>query len=159
MQKYIVSGLFIGLICAFLLEACDDNSPMAVQGNSISGYVTFADTHFVRTGGDYRIALYPNEYPPFASIPVKTEPLVMEAINLSSYTISWEGERKFFLGVVWKGDSTNPNPPVLLGIYGCDTSHSCWPSKMASYPNVPEIRYNILAWADTAQKIIIKPFN
>jgi hypothetical protein len=153
MKNTIIRYILILGFGFLLAEGCSDNTTIPVQGNSISGHVTFADTHFVSSGGQYEIALYPNEYPPFFSLPVKTETLVMEQVNVSRYTIYWDGDRKFFLGVVWKGDSTNPNPPVIIGVYGCDTSHICYPTKMAYFPNVPVRTYDILSWADTSKRI------
>jgi hypothetical protein len=147
--KYFSVFLFLALI----LQSCDDNITFQPKGNYVSGYVFFADTHFVEGNGNYAVALYPVECPAFSSKPLCTQYIDTKEANYTYFRVSWEGEAKLMLAVVWKFDSTIHRRPLILGTYGCDTTHGCSTHKLIEFPNFTGYDFNIISWADTSKKL------
>jgi hypothetical protein len=149
-KKYFPYLIFFALIFA----ACNDDITFQPQGSYISGYASFIDTNYLYHKGHYAVALYPIESPPFYSQPVECQLINMnEGGNPYYFRISHDGKGCFYLAVVWKIDSTNYYAPILLGTFGCDTSHSCTNHKIVEFPNFTGFDYNITCWSDTSKRL------
>jgi hypothetical protein len=145
--------LFIFFILfAFFLQSCDTG--VQSKGDSVSGNIIFADSSFSHSNGYYAVALYTNQHSPFISVPIKTIALDVNATKPIHYTMQWGGGGYYFNAVVWINNNAGTNTvPMVLGTYGCDTSHSCIYSTEISFPNYTGHNFDILCWADTTKKL------
>jgi hypothetical protein len=155
----IIQYLVTLVISALILQACDDNTSYPAEGNTISGQISFVDTHFVTHNGYYGVALYPYLFPAFSNEPIQIDTLILQGTEPSEYELTYDGySNYFFLAVVWMCDSCNITKPYVMGAYGNDTipTGQRLPTRI-SFPNNPKKYYNILAWADTSKRIYQGP--
>lgn len=139
----------------FLIQSCD-MTDLTVQpkGDYIDGTAIFIDSNFIRSGGHYGLALYNNNPSPFGY-----QPVFIDTINLGGivqggyykYRMNWSGSGAYFAAVVWLRNAGGM--PIVLGTYGCDTSHSCSASKVIAFPNFTGANYNITCWNDTLKSL------
>ena len=151
MKNILLKYLSFLTLAITLIAGCED-AGMNYQSNGdyISGYVSFLDTNFSHNGGYYGIALYRDQ--PASSTPVKVDNLNYAGVNPFYYRVTWEQSENLYAAVVWVRSSGNNNP-IVLGIYGCDTTQHCSNSKPIPFPNYTGANYNILCWADTTRKL------
>jgi hypothetical protein len=136
-----------------LIQSCGiDDSPMQPKGDYISGYAYFVDNNYLNQGGYYAVALYDNNPAPFSYNPVKIENIDMSTLNPHYYRLNWDGTGSYYAAVVWvRGNGTSV--PIVLGTYGCDTTHGCSDNKIIAFPNFTGADYNIRCWNDTTQRL------
>jgi len=133
----------------FLIQSCGEDSSMQPQGNYISGYAAFVDTNYIHSGGEYSIALYSSSASPLNSTPIVVTPISMSGTNPFYYRIHWDGTGACYAAIVWMRNTGSNELPIVLGTYGCDTSHTCNSNQTISFPNFSGANYNIICWADT----------
>jgi hypothetical protein len=148
--KYLMLSSF-SLIVIYM-TACGDPPTFQSKGDYICGNVIFADTNFVEQGGTYAVALYPYETPGFTSKPLATEIVSEREMYPLYFRIKWGGKGYCYAAVVWI-DTIRKADPIILGAYGCDTTHGCMNPKIIEFPNYTGTNYNILSWADTTRRI------
>jgi hypothetical protein len=153
MKKNIIkSFLFLITSCIFL-HSCDYPNEYQPKGDYISGNAVFIDTNFIRSGGQYKIALYKNRPNPFDTLPVKAEIIDTGYVCINYFRIYWERQDNLFVAVIWaRSEDINKNP-IVLGTFGCDTTHHCTESKLIAFPNFTGADYGFLCWADTSKKL------
>jgi hypothetical protein len=60
----------------------------------------------------------------------------------------------FYVASTWSRYPKVPNEiPIVLGIYGCDTSANCSQPTSVAYPNTQGNFRNITSWTDTTKKL------
>ncbi len=136
----------------FLIQSCSDDMSTQPQGNYISGYASFVDTNYVHSGGQYSIALFSSNSS-LSSTPIVVTPISMSGTNPFYYRIQWDGTGSFFAAIVWVRNSGGNTSPIILGTYGCDTSHTCSSHQSITFPNYTGANYNIICWADTTHSL------
>jgi hypothetical protein len=142
------------ILVTALFNGCDYPDTYQPKGDYISGYAVFADTNFITSSGYYAVALYSCQGSPMTSIPIKTDTIKMDGLTNPYYwRIGLDQKENCFLAIVWKESSSLNEIPVVLGTYGCDTSHYCTEHKVIAFPNYTGANYNILCWADTTKRL------
>jgi hypothetical protein len=134
----------------FLIQSCGYDTSMQPQGNYISGYAAFVDTNYVHYGGQYSIALYSSST---SGTPLAVTPISMSGTNPFYYRIQWDGTGACYAAIVWVRNSGSNELPIILGTYGCDTSHTCNSGQSITFPNFSGANYNIICWTDTTQRL------
>jgi hypothetical protein len=163
MKQTIKTNLFYLFIAAgftFAIYSCSNNTvtntPSGPDANSINGTVTFADSNFgsghVGTYEVVAFAQWPPTGPPSASDTLKYSKV--GNVYKGTYELKNVSNGSYVVASGWRTTVGWQSPG--LGIYGCDTSHTCW---MTLTPNVT-ISNNtgvtgkdFLSWADTTKKI------
>lgn len=151
-MKLIYFCFSILLICSFLFSSCDMSANMQPKGNYISGHLNFVDTNFVKTGGHYAVALYSNQNSYYSTNPIITKEVNPDVSNeCSYYRIYWDGEGSCIVSAVWISDS-NKTVPLVLGVFGCDTTKTCSSPHLVGFPNYTGADYFFSCWADTTKR-------
>ncbi len=148
------SILFCSISLLIVYEGCDNSVTFQPKGDYISGYAVFADTNFMSGNGFYAIALYSCQGSPMTSIPYKTDSINMNGLSNPYYwRIECKDNGNYYLAVVWKESISANEIPMVLGTYGCDTTHFCHEHKAIGFPNFTGANYNILCWPDSTRKL------
>lgn len=148
MNTIYIIFLTLGLL---LLQACDDTT-FQPKGDYISGYVVFADTNVVHSGY-YEVGLYQIQNEPFSCLPIKSEIIEMKASGSCYYRINCDCSGNYYAAVFWVENTYGLANPIVLGSYGCDTTHNCAHPQPIAFPNFTGANYTILCWADTSKRI------
>jgi hypothetical protein len=153
--------LIMALFATILISKCGSDSVTTpgttYDAKTINGTVTFADDHFVTSGGTYLISAYPETgWPPIAG------PTAYDTIHVTSSTLAYNyklvglDDGNYVVSVGYRKNTGGQSP--IMGIYGCDTLHSlaCLMSptlkaKITGGAGVGSI--NFISWSDTAKKI------
>lgn len=163
MKKTIKTNLlflFLAVFTTVVLYGCKEDTVTSTPATSgpINGSVRFVDSNsFITSGGTYLISAYPKTaWPPTAG------PTAYDTISISqnkgtyNYTLVGLPFAEYVVSVGFRKDIGGQSP--IMGIYGCDTSHSvsCLfsPSAFANVQNSNGAsNINFLSWADTTNKI------
>jgi hypothetical protein len=152
--------LVLAAAITFVLYSCKEDTvtPPAATSGPISGTVRFVDSNnFVTTGGSYLISAYPKTGWPPTGGPTAYDTLpVVQNQGSYSYTLNGLAFGEYVVSVGFRKDIGGQSP--ILGIYGCDTSHSftclMTPSLFANVQSGSGVsNINFLSWADTSKKI------
>jgi hypothetical protein len=162
-KSFKINGflLIIALFATILISKCGSDSvtsPGATyDAKSINGTVTFADNHFVTSGGTYLISAYPKTgWPPAAG------PTAYDTIHVTSGTLGYNyklvglDDGSYVISVGFRKVTGGQSP--IMGIYGCDTLHSIQcvitPTLNATITGGAGVGgINFLCWADTSKKL------
>ncbi len=148
------SALFCCIFLLLIFKGCDYPVTYQPTGDYISGYAIFTDTDFMHGNGYYAIALYSCKGSPLTSIPYNTDTIKMDSLTNEYYwRIACEDKGNYYLAVVWKETASSHEIPMVLGTYGCDTTHFCHEHKVIAFPNFTGANYNILCWADSTKRL------
>jgi hypothetical protein len=168
MKKTFLKHLGLFVIVAFvgiIINSCGDdtvinNTNPTYDANSINGTVTFVDSNFEATdsaSGSYLISAFPESgWPPTGG------PTAYATINIVpgqlayNYKLVGLNDGNYVVSVGYRKATGGQSP--IMGIYGCDTSHSftclLTPTLKASITNSAGVgNINFLSWADTTNKI------
>ena len=150
------------IVAAVFIYSCgsdtttNNNTTVTFDVNTINGTITFAETNFI-PGGSYLISAYPESgWPPMSG------PSAYDTIHVSTgqtaynYKLVGLNDGKYVVSVGYRKATGGQSP--IMGIYGCDTSHSftCLLSptlKADISGNAGVGNINFLSWADTTNKI------
>jgi len=152
--------LVLAVLTTAILYSCKDDTVTTTQATSgpISGSVRFVDSNnFITTGGSYLISAYPKTaWPPTAGPTAYDTIPVAQNQGTYSYTLVGLPFTEYVVSVGFRKDVGGQSP--IMGIYGCDTSHSftclMTPSAFANVQNGSGVsNINFLSWADTTNKI------
>lgn len=149
-----INKVILLLFAAFLITifSCGNDFTVQPKGDYISGYAIFIDTNYIRAGGYYAAALYSASHP--SGSPISINRIDMSGLNPHYYRVSYNGEGNYYGAIIWVHE---PNPqnshPMILGVYGCDTSQTCGNSQPIAMPNFTGANYNIICWADTSHSL------
>lgn len=163
MKKTIKTNLlflFLAVLTTAILYGCKDDTVGSTQATSgpINGTVRFVDSNsFITSGGSYLISAYPKSaWPPTAG-PTAYDTISVTQ-NKGTYTYSLVGLpfAEYVVSVGFRKDVGGQSP--IMGIYGCDTSHSITclltPSAFANVQSGTGVSsIDFLSWADTTNKI------
>lgn len=169
----ILLFIFTGLLTVGIFNCGDDeilnsnnnNTPdtscadTTLENGKIKGKITFVDTNFIRSGGNYLISAYPR-----SSWPPAGPPPVYDTIRISGNNLSYCYSLTGFAGndtdyVVTVGfRKTIPGQSPVMSVYGCDTNHnvSCWlmaPGTARVGATTGSRYINMISWSDTAKKL------
>lgn len=167
MKKTFFKHLGLFVIVAFvgiIINSCGDdtttnnNTTPTYDAKSINGTVNFVETNFLdSSSGSYLIAAYPESgWPPmggptaFATIPV------VNGTAAYNYKLTDLADGNYVVSVGFRKNTGGQSP--IMGIYGCDTSHSftCLlnPTLKATITNGAGVgNITFMSWADTTNKI------
>ena len=166
MKTTLLKHLMLFVIVAFagiLINSCGEdtvinNTNPTYDAKSINGTINFVETSFLdSSSGSYLIAAYPESgWPPlggptaFATIPV------VNGTASYNYKLTDLADGNYVVSVGFRKNTGGQSP--IMGIYGCDTSHSftclLTPTLKASITNSAGVgNINFLSWADTTNKI------
>ena len=153
---YVIAFIFVFLI--FLFSSCDGPQDMNRPGDKMDGYIKYTDSNLVRNGGYYSVSVYNADYSdPFRSLPVMTDSLVLYMLDIhyeAQFTFDGIPAGRFYVASTWSRYPKIPNEiPIVLGIYGCDTSSSCPSPTVIVYPNTQGNFRNITSWTDTTKRV------
>lgn len=152
----------LSIVAAFIIYSCSDdtttnnNNPVTYDQNSINGRITFVETGFVDSGS-YIISAYPEAGWPPMGPPTSYDTLNIVASQTTyDYKLVGLSNGKYVVSVGFRKLSGGASP--VMGIYGCDTSHSfsCLlaPTLKAEITGDAGVgNINFLSWADTTNKI------
>ncbi len=156
-MKYIIVQ---ALIVAAVLSGCETPGDMNRSGDKLTGYITHFDTNLILSGGYYSISLFSTDsVVPFNKIPVRTDSLRLTRRNdlivyETPYSMEGIAAGKYYVAATWSRYPRVQNEiPIVLGIYGCDTSANCTNYIEVTYPNFDGNFRNILSWSDTTRKM------
>ena len=162
MKKKIIINTFVFSFIALLLFVaynCSSDSPIInpTEGN-ISGSIRFVDSNsFVTSGGSYLISAYAKTAWPPTGGPTAFDTISITQ-NKGTYTYTLVGLpfTEYVVSVGFRKNVGGQSP--IMGIYGCDTSHSftclLTPSAYANVQSGSGVsNINFLSWADTTKKI------
>ncbi len=164
MKKGIYSVMLQSVCVIFLMfsiNSCSNDTvtPAGPDANTVSGTITFADTNILRTGGFYDIGVFPNPSTPPAywfGPPSSNDTLrYTKTGNLYTATFKLKGVSNGSY-VVAVGFRTDTQRDLIMGVYGCDTSHStCFfdPQRISVTNNQGVENVNFISWADTTKKV------
>jgi len=146
------------LTTAILYSCKDDAVTTPATSGPISGTVRFVDSNsFITSGGSYLISAYPKTGWPPTGGPTAYDTLpVTQNKGSYSYTLVGLPFAEYVVSIGFRKDVGGQSP--IMGIYGCDTSHSLTclltPSSFANVQNGSGVsNINFLSWADTTNKI------
>src|SRR5215510_1339662 len=155
-MKYLIIQV---LIIIFVLSGCESPQDMNRPGDILAGYITHFDTNLTLSGGYYSISIFSaDSVVPFNKIPVKCDSLRLTRRHdllcyETSYSMSGVPAGRYYVAATWSRIPKNPNEiPIVLGIYGCDTSATCTTYTEVIYPNFDGNFRNIISWSDTTHR-------
>lgn len=132
--------------------------------NSIKGIVTFVDTNFVLTGGNYLISAYPSTgWPPMAGPTAFDTIKVIRTNNILNTNYNYKliniNPGAYIVSVTYRKITGGQSP--ILSVYGCDTVRFQYSSCFLNPPLSANIGsnnqgvggINMISWADTAKKV------
>ena len=154
---FVIVFIVVMSIVVYSCDTVESPNPLA---NTINGTIFFADTNFTTSGGSYNLFVYDNNDWPLAGTPVYSNTINISKdgnnafITEYQYTTSEVPSGSYVVSVIYQ----NSGNQKVLGIFGCDTSHSltCYnsPSRLATIVTTEGLRgIDILSWADTSQQI------
>jgi hypothetical protein len=158
-----MKNLFIAFIPLILLvmmlsvTGCDAPTDLNPPGDDFAGYIYFVDTNFTfSSDGFYAVSLYSDSVELFKKKPLKTDSLLAIVKKGSRYEAAYKMHGiptgKYCIAATWvRYPVSENNIPIVLGIYGCDTSNSCASYKKVIFPNFTGNFHNIFSWADTSR--------
>jgi hypothetical protein len=131
---------------------------------SISGRITFADTNFLPAIEQYYYSIEAFEdgnWPPSGNLPVSGDSLIIQRINneyIAEYILRNLPDNNYTMAVVLRQRFFSFQP-VIVGVFGCDTSRTIFsncaftpPGTIINGGNGIE-NINILSWADSSKSI------
>lgn len=153
---YVISFIVVFLI--FLFSSCESPQDLNRPGDKMDGYIKYTDSNLVRYGGYYSVSVYNADYSdPFRTPPIMTDSLVLYMLDIhyeAQYSFDGIPLGNFYVASTWSRYPKIPNEiPIVLGIYGCDTSSSCMQPTVIIYPNTQGNFRNITSWTDTTKRV------
>ena len=152
LQIIITVSLFF-----LLIQSCSNPADMNPPGDQMSGYVTHINDNLI-PGGFYSVSLYSaDSVNPFNRVPVATDSLnltLRQNVFETVYSMTGIQSGNYYVAATWSRYPRIQNEvPIVLGIYGCDTSKSCSTYKVIMFPNYEGVFRNILSWTDTTKRL------
>lgn len=150
---YVIAGAIIIII------GCDSPSDINRQGDKLDGYITYTDTNLLLHHGFYSVSVYNADSTyPFNRVPIRTDSLTglyVENVRYKAmYSLDDIPDGRIYVAATWSKYPRVPHEiPIVLGIYGCDTSSACTQYEVILYPNTQGNFRNIWAWTDTTKKL------
>ena len=153
-MKYIISITIVSLL---LIAACGNPTDLNAPGNNMSGYVTTLNMNII-PGGYYSVSVFSADSTnPFQRIPVRTDSLNLKRrddLFETTYDLDGIQPGSYYVAATWSRYPKVQNEvPMVLGIYGCDTSASCRDYKVVLYPNYEGVFRNITSWTDSTKRM------
>jgi len=162
LKKRIISNLvFILILATIVIMACNNsNNPVNNSTYTVSGTINFVDTNIANdtSRGAYTIDAFAN-WPPTSSPNGFAFLNITRSGNLYSANYSIPGllNGSYVLTCAYLRKPYSAGSVVILGLYGCDTSHSlvCFnsPTSKASVQGYNVTGINFLSWIDTNKRI------
>ena len=149
--------LFTVLVVLVLLASCGNPMDINRPGDKLNGYVTHIDTNLI-PGGYYSISVFSaDSSAPFHSIPIRTDSLSLKRrdnLYETVYVMNGIPLGRYYIAATWSRYPKVPNEvPMVLGIYGCDTSSACTSNIIVAYPNYEDLSRNITSWTDSTKRM------
>lgn len=149
---------FIVVFLLFMLSSCEGPQDVNRPGDKMDGYVYYVDSNLIRSGGYYSVSVYNADYlDPFGAPPIMTDSIVLSKIDIhyeAQYTFDGIPDGNYYVASTWSRYPKIPyEVPIVLGIYGCDTSYSCPNPTKILYPNTQGNFRNITSWTDTTKRL------
>jgi len=158
MKGLLVLIAFILVFFIFLISSCESPQDLNRPGDKMDGFITYVDSNLIRNGGYYSVSVYNADYSdPFNSQPIAIDSLVHYKVGIHyEAQFSFDGipAGRFYVASTWSRYPKIPNEiPIVLGIYGCDTSFNCATPTVIIYPNTNGNFRNITSWTDTTKRV------
>jgi hypothetical protein len=150
---------YILVVIVVLLIGCDPPFDIARPGDKLSGYITHIDTNLVLNGGFYSVSVFSADSSnPFHRVPLRTDSIPQlirsDFHYYSPYDMDGIPPGRYYVASTWSRYPRIPNEvPIVLGIYGCDTSASCTSYGLLTYPDVEGHFRNITSWTDLNKRL------
>lgn len=153
-MKYITLTTLSFLL---IFSSCGNPTDLNPTGSTMSGYVTTLNMNLI-PGGYYSVSVFSADSAhPFSKIPVRTDSLnLIRRDNLFETTYDMDGIQpgRYYVAATWSRYPKVQNEvPMVLGIYGCDTSAACRDYKVVLYPNYEGVFRNITSWTDSTKRM------
>lgn len=153
-MKYINSTAIVIII---LIAACGNPADFNKPGDNLSGYITHVNMNLI-PGGYYSVSIFnADSTDPFHRVPVRTDSLNLKQRDHLFETIyDMHGVQlgHYYVAATWSRYPKVENEvPMVLGIYGCDTSMTCTSYIILAYPNYDALFRNITSWTDSTKRM------
>ncbi len=148
------------LVCSFLITfifSCSNIEDPNPTGDKLAGQITLINTNLIQSGF-YSVSLYSaDSSSPFNRVPVMTDSLNLSMQNnlyKTIYDFSGIQPGRYFVASTWSHYPKRQNEkPIVLGIYGTDTSHTSTDYNVVLFPNYEGVYRNIISWTDTTKRL------
>lgn len=145
------------LIILIIIAACGNPEDIGSPGTNLTGYVTHINMNLI-PGGFYSVSVYSaDSTDPFHRVPVRTDSLNLkqrDQLYETVYDMNGIQQGRYYVAATWSQYPRIPNEiPMVLGIYGCDTSMTCTAYTEIPYPNYQSLFRNIISWTDAAHRM------
>ena len=156
-NSFKINLLLLLCVIAIIFVSCGNPIDYNRPGDRVVGYVTHVNMNLI-PGGYYSVSVFSaDSVNPFHRVPLKTDSLNLKRRdNLfeTPYVISGVGIGRYYVAATWSRYPKIQNEiPMVLGIYGCDTSASCTSYKVILYPNYEGFFRNIISWTDSTKRL------